>query len=40
MNYFYKNNSDILKNTNLFKDVTDILSKIKNIGSNPIENMI
>ena len=40
MDYFYKKNNDILKNTNLFKDVTEILSKIKNIGNNPIENII
>ena len=40
MDYFYTKNSDIVKNTNLFKDVIDILSKIKNISKNPIENII
>ena len=40
MEYFYKRNNDISKNTNLFKEVIDILSKIKNIGKNPIENII
>ena len=40
MDYFNKYNSDIVKYTNLFKDVNDILSKIKNIVNNPINNII
>jgi hypothetical protein len=40
MDYFYKQNSDILKNTNLFKEVNNILSYIKNISHNPINNII
>ena len=40
MDYFYKKNSDIMKNTNLFKEVNIILSHLKNIVHNPINNII
>jgi hypothetical protein len=40
MDYFNKQNSDIPKQTNLFKEVSEILTKIKNIVHNTIHNII
>ena len=40
MDFFNKENSDIPKQTNLCKEVSEILTKIKNIVNNPKKNII